>query len=83
MTTGRWLVSSALRYLFVALAGWVAAAAVLPRGSDPFGAVFGAGMLVGLLVLPLLTGATVLVLSLLADRRFEPPDGGAARIRGG
>ncbi|MFD6115599.1 hypothetical protein ACFWG0_36700 [Streptomyces yangpuensis] len=64
--------------------GWVAAALVLPvLGDDPFWASFGAGLGLGLVVVPLLTVVTMFVLVLLAGRRFEPPAGGPSRIRGG
>ncbi|MET9604880.1 hypothetical protein ABZZ17_07395 [Streptomyces sp. NPDC006512] len=84
MTTGRWLIVSLLRHLATAAVGWTAAASVLPvLGDGPSARQLGEGMLVGLLAVPLLTLATFLVLVLLCERRFEPPTGGAARIRGG
>ncbi|WP_158734389.1 hypothetical protein [Streptomyces sp. NRRL F-2747] len=71
------------RYALTALLGWTTAVVILPRNDDPFGEVFAAGMQLGLVGLPLLTIATMLVIILLADRRFEPPTGGVQRIRGG
>ncbi|MFE5620617.1 hypothetical protein ACFQ8S_00880 [Streptomyces virginiae] len=50
---------------------------------DPFWASFGAGLGMGLIVVPLLTVVTMFVLVLLAGRRFEPPAGGPSRIPGG
>lgn len=84
MTTGRWLWDCLRRYVLTAAVGWVAAALVLPvLGGDPFWAAFGAGLGVGLIVVPLLTVVTMFVLVMLAGRRFEPPTGGPSRIRGG
>ncbi|MFE3580200.1 hypothetical protein [Streptomyces vinaceus] len=83
MTTGTWLRISLQRYVLTALLGWAIAVAVLPRADDPFVQVFVAGMRVGLIGVPLLAIATMFVIILLADRRFEPPDGGIQRIRGG
>ncbi|MEU8775535.1 hypothetical protein [Streptomyces sp. NPDC048606] len=84
MSTGRWLWVCLRRYVMTAGLGWVGAALVLPvLGDDPFWTSLGAGLGAGLIVVPLLTGVTMLVLTLLADRRFEPPSGGASRIRGG
>ncbi|MFJ3913584.1 hypothetical protein [Streptomyces vinaceus] len=83
MTTGTWLRISSQRYVLTALLGWAIAVAILPRADDPFGEVFVAGMGLGLIGVPLLTIATMFVITLLADRRFEPPDGGIQRIRGG
>ncbi|MER6217506.1 hypothetical protein ABT213_26075 [Streptomyces sp. NPDC001674] len=84
MSTGRWLLLCLQRYLMTAALGWVTAALVLPvLGDDPFWASFGAGLGVGLIVVPLLTVVTMFVLVLLAGRRFEPPTGGPSRIRGG
>ncbi|MFK0220994.1 hypothetical protein ACIQWN_22725 [Streptomyces vinaceus] len=83
MTTGTWLRISLQRYVLTALLGWAIAVALLPRADDPFGEVFVAGMRVGLIGVPLLAIATMFVIILLAGRRFEPPDGGIQRIRGG
>ncbi|MFZ3468484.1 hypothetical protein ACODT3_34790 [Streptomyces sp. 4.24] len=84
MSTRRWLRISLQRYVLTALLGWTAAALVQPAmGTDPFWDSFGLGMKVGLLMVPLLTVVTTAVLALLAGRRFEPPTGGAQRIRGG
>ncbi|WP_405419517.1 hypothetical protein [Streptomyces erythrochromogenes] len=84
MSTGRWLWVCLQRHVMTAALGWVTAALVLPvLGDDPFWASFGAGLGVGLIVLPLLTAVTMFVLVLLAGRRFEPPTGGPSRIRGG
>ncbi|MFJ6794993.1 hypothetical protein [Streptomyces sp. NPDC091268] len=82
MSTGRWLVACVVRHLGVASAGWAVAMTLLP-GSESFFSRFADGMRAGLVVLPLLTLATLFVVTLLADRRFEPPTGSAARIRGG
>ncbi|MER7824899.1 hypothetical protein ABTX85_20315 [Streptomyces sp. NPDC096097] len=84
MSTGRWLLVCLRRYVMTAALGWVVAALVLPvLGDDPFWSSFGAGLGVGLVVAPLLTLLTMFVLVLSAGRRFEPPTGGASRIRGG
>ncbi|MFD4240286.1 hypothetical protein ACFWP3_01490 [Streptomyces sp. NPDC058525] len=84
MSTGRWLRVSLQRYVLTALVGWAAAAAVLPAlGDEPFGSAFALGLRAGLVGVPLLTLATMFVITLLAGRRFEPPDGGIERIRGG
>ncbi|MFF3013233.1 hypothetical protein [Streptomyces sp. NPDC057939] len=84
MTTGRWLRVSLLRHLATAAVGWTAAALVLPAlGNGPFAHELLDGMLLGLVVLPLIAIGTLFVLALLHERRLEPPDGGAARIRGG
>lgn len=84
VSAARWLRISLQRYVLTALLGWTAAAAVSPGlGDEPFGESFALGMRVGLVGVPLLTIATMFVIILLADRRFEPPSGGAQRIRGG
>ncbi|MFD6114026.1 hypothetical protein ACFWG0_28555 [Streptomyces yangpuensis] len=84
MSTGGWLWVCLQRYVMTATLGWVAASLVLPvLGDDPFWASFGAGLGLGLVVVPLLTVVTMFVLVLLAGRRFEPPTGGPSRIRGG
>ncbi|MGW7327852.1 hypothetical protein ACWGIU_04380 [Streptomyces sp. NPDC054840] len=84
MSTGRWLWVCLQRYVMTAALGWVAAALVLPvLGDGPFWASFGAGLGMGLIVGSLLTLVTMFILVLLAERRFEPPAGGASRIPGG
>ncbi|MFE2547434.1 hypothetical protein ACFXGI_02570 [Streptomyces sp. NPDC059355] len=83
MSTGTWLRICLQRYVLTALCGWATAVAILPRNADPFGEVFTVGMQLGLIGVPLLTIATMFVIILLADRRFEPPTGGVQRIRGG
>ncbi|MET9464012.1 HEAT repeat domain-containing protein [Streptomyces sp. NPDC006544] len=84
MSTGRWLRISLQRYVVTALLGGTAAASVLPLlGGDPFGESLAAGIAMVLVGVPLLTLATMFVIVLLAGRRFEPPTGGAQRIRGG
>ncbi|GGZ69716.1 hypothetical protein GCM10010371_31950 [Streptomyces subrutilus] len=84
MSTGKWLWACLRRYVLTVGIGWVAAALVLPLlGDDPFWEALGAGLGVGLIVVPLLTAVTMLVLTLLAGRRFEPPTGGPSRIQGG
>ncbi|MGW6691123.1 hypothetical protein [Streptomyces sp. NPDC054961] len=84
MSTGRWLRMCLQRYVVTALLGGTAAALVLPvLGADPFGESLATGMTMVLVGVPLLTLATMFVIVLLAGRRFEPPTGGAQRIRGG
>ncbi|MGW7440771.1 HEAT repeat domain-containing protein [Streptomyces sp. NPDC054849] len=84
MTTGKWLWISVRRYVLTALIAWAAAASVTPAlGDDPFAEEFALEMRVGLVGVPFLTIVTMFVLVLLAGRRFEPPTGGALRIRGG
>ncbi|WP_328620011.1 hypothetical protein [Streptomyces sp. NBC_00354] len=84
MSTGKWLLVSLRRYVLTASLGWAGAAALLPRlDEDSFGGTFAVGMATGLVGVPLLTIATMLVITLLAQRRYEPPTGGVERIRGG
>ncbi|MFI9064412.1 hypothetical protein ACIGQE_21485 [Streptomyces sp. NPDC053429] len=84
MSTGKWLWISLRRYVLTVVLAWLTAASVLPAlGDEPFAEEFALEAGVGLVGVPLLTLATMFVLVLLADRRFEPPTGGAQRIRGG
>lgn len=84
MSTGKWLWISLRRYVLTALLAWVTAASVRPAlGDELFTDEFVLEMRMALVGVPLLTLATMFVLVLLADRRFEPPTGGAQRIRGG
>nr|WSX53633.1 hypothetical protein OG409_34765 [Streptomyces sp. NBC_00974] len=84
MSTGQWLRVSLQRYIITALLGVTAAALVQPvLGVDPFGEWLATGMREVLVGVPLLTIATMFVIVLLSGRRFEPPTGGAQRIRGG
>ncbi|WP_330261011.1 hypothetical protein [Streptomyces sp. NBC_00539] len=84
MSSGKWLWTSLRRYVLTIVLAWVAAASVLPAlGDEPFIEEFALEVRVGLVGVPLLTVATMFVLVLLAGRRFEPPTGGAQRIRGG
>ncbi|MDX2395627.1 hypothetical protein NJL88_37335 [Streptomyces sp. DK15] len=84
MSTGRWLIVSLLRHVLTTVVGWTAASLVLPvLGDGPFTQQLWDGMRVGLVMVPLIALGTLFVLTLLHERRLEPPDGGAARIRGG
>lgn len=84
MSSGKWLWTSLRRYVLTIVLAWVAAASVLPAlGDEPFIEEFALEVRVGLVGVPLLTVATMFVLVLLVSRRFEPPTGGAQRIRGG
>ncbi|MFJ8011253.1 hypothetical protein [Streptomyces sp. NPDC096339] len=84
MSTGRWLWVSLWRYVPTVLLAWVVASLVQPvLGADPFAEEFAREMSVGLVGVPLLTIATMFVIVLLSGRRYEPPDGGPQRIRGG
>ncbi|MFJ9080414.1 hypothetical protein ACIRO3_35040 [Streptomyces sp. NPDC102278] len=83
MSPGRWMRVSLQRYVLTALGGWTAVVAVsLPSDQLPSTKLL-LGMRTGLVGIPLLTIATMFVISLLADRRYEPADGGALRIPGG
>ncbi|MFD7256148.1 HEAT repeat domain-containing protein [Streptomyces sp. NPDC059874] len=82
MSTGKWLRIALQRYVLTAFLGCVAALAVLP-GEEHLKEALEVGPRVVLVVVPLLTIATMFVIVLLAGRRFEPPTGGPQRIRGG
>ncbi|WP_331741664.1 hypothetical protein [Streptomyces sp. NBC_01006] len=83
MSTARWLRISLQRYVLTVLLGWAVAVALLPRGEDSFGEIFALGMQMALIGVPLLTIATMFVITLLAGRRFEPQTGSVQGIRGG
>lgn len=84
MSTGRWLWAALWRYVLTALVGVGALAAVLTSTEEgAAGLEFALGLRVVAVGVPLLTIATMCVIVPLAGRRFEPPTGGAQRIRGG
>ncbi|WP_328300610.1 hypothetical protein OG389_24565 [Streptomyces sp. NBC_00435] len=83
MSTGQWIVAALWRYVVTAMVGVGALAAVLAATEGLTDGVFSLGLRVVLVAVPLLTVATMAVVLPLAGRRFEPPTGGAQRIRGG
>ncbi|MFJ4776694.1 hypothetical protein [Streptomyces sp. NPDC088762] len=83
MSTARWLRISLQRYVLTALIGWAVAAAV-PHGmgDQPLSETFAVGMGVGLIGVPLLTFATLFVITLRLGRQPESVTGDPQRLQG-
>ncbi|MDD9378663.1 hypothetical protein M8Z33_18750 [Streptomyces sp. ZAF1911] len=84
MSAGKWLWTALWRYVVTALAGVGAVAwAVAAMDKGPVGAEWAMALRLELVLVPLLTVGTMLVIVPLARRRYEPPSGGPIKIRGG
>ncbi|MFE4262662.1 hypothetical protein [Streptomyces sp. NPDC056883] len=84
MSAGKWLWTALWRYVVTALAGVGAVAwAVASMEKGAAGVEFAMALRLVLILVPLLTVGTMLVIVPLAGRRYEPPSGGPFKIRGG
>ncbi|MFB6517758.1 hypothetical protein [Streptomyces sp. NPDC056401] len=84
MSAGKWLWTALWRYVVTALAGVGAVAwAVAAMEKGAAGVEFAMALRLVVILVPLLTVGTMLVIVPLAGRRYEPPSGGPIKIRGG